>query len=84
MDQQLIIPFGQYKGRNITEVMTSEPNFPQYIEWIKQQNGVATKYPTFYNFIVHQVIPVGNSNVNSKTPAHNKLQNYKYYPYSNI
>lgn len=76
MDQQLIIPFGQYKGRNITEVMATEPTFPQYIEWVKQQNGVATKYPTFYNFIVHQVIPVGNSNINSRTPAHNQLQNY--------
>jgi hypothetical protein len=62
-----IVPFGKYKGKPITELLTDT----KYIEWCKQQN-ILDKYPIINNIIVHQTIQTSN---NSKTPEHNKIQN---------
>jgi len=61
-----IVPFGKYKGQEITNLL----NDTKYLEWCKQQEWFQ-KFPIIYNICVNQTI----NNQNSKTPEHNKLQN---------
>jgi hypothetical protein len=67
-NDSLIVPFGQYKGKHVTELVADK----KYIDWLKSQPGLLEKYPTINNIIVHQTIVTGGA---SKTPEHNKLQN---------
>lgn len=68
MDIEPIIPFGKYKGKPITTLLADT----KYLEWCKQQDFLKN-YPIVYNICVNQTIV--NQNENSKTPAHNKIQN---------
>lgn len=63
-----LVPFGKYKGQQITTLM----NDTKYLEWCKQQEWFQ-KFPIVYNICVNQTITT--SNTNTKTPEHNKLQN---------
>lgn len=63
-----LVPFGRYKGKPITTLM-SDTN---YLEYIKKQEWFKN-YPIVYNICVNQTI--STSNQNSKTPEHNSLQN---------
>jgi len=70
MDTQSLplVPFGQYKGQSIINLI----NDTNYLEWCKQQEWFK-KFPIIYNICVNQTITT--TNLNSKTPEHNKLQN---------
>lgn len=63
-----IVPFGKYKGKPVTDLLAD----PKYLEWCKQQSWFE-KYQVVYNICVNQTI--SSNDTNSKTPAHNKLQN---------
>ena len=67
MGELPIVPFGKYKGQPITTLISDTP----YFEWCKQHE-MLKKYPIIYNICVNQTITTSNS----KTPEHNKLQNY--------
>ena len=71
MDTQTLplVPFGKYKGEPITTLL----NDTKYLDWCKQQEWFQ-KFPIVYNICVNQTITT--SNQNSKTPEHNKLQNF--------
>ena len=62
-----IVPFGKYKGKPVTDLIADTP----YLEWCKQQDWFK-KYSNVYNIVVHQTI---QTNTNSKTPEHNRIQN---------
>jgi hypothetical protein len=62
-----IVPFGKYKGKPITDLIADK----SYVDWCKQQDWFK-KFPSVYNIVVHQTI---QSNTNSKTPEHNRIQN---------
>jgi len=62
------VPFGKYKGKPVTDLLAD----PKYLEWCKQQSWFE-KYQVVYNICVNQTI--SSNDTNSKTPAHNKLQN---------
>jgi len=62
-----IIPFGKYKGDDISEVITKDP---QYIEWLKTQDWLKEDFK-------QQIININiNKGLDSKqdSPEHNKLQ----------
>jgi hypothetical protein len=63
-----LVPFGKYKGQPITSLM----NDIKYLEWCKQQDWFK-KFPIVYNICINQNIT--QTNQNTKTPEHNKLQN---------
>ncbi len=63
-----LVPFGKYKDKPITDLLSDV----KYLEWCKNQEWFK-KYPIIYNICVNQTIT--NSNTNSKTPEHNKIQN---------
>lgn len=63
-----IVTFGKYKDKSILELLSDQA----YITWLKQQSWFTEQqHKSVYNIIVNQQI----TNVNSKTPEHNKLQN---------
>ena len=62
-----VVNFGKYKGKCISELLSDS----NYIEWLKQQSWLE-KHKNIYNIIINQNF---ESNNNSKTPEHNKLQN---------
>lgn len=62
-----IVPFGKHKGKPITDLLGDKP----YLDWLKQQEWFK-QHTNIYNIVVHQTI---QSNTNSKTPEHNKIQN---------
>lgn len=81
-----IVPFGKYKGKPVTEMMSDKG----YIDWLKQQPWFVNQKNQIYNIVVNQQINPSQS----KTPEHNRLQNlflsknnllqfYKY-TYTNI
>ena len=61
------VTFGKYKGQPITTLMSDT----KYVEWLSQQEGIRTRYPTIFNIVVNQNV----SSHSSKTPEHNKMQN---------
>lgn len=63
-----IVPFGRYKDKSVLELLADA----NYVEWLKRQAWFPNQ-KQIYNIVVHQTIPTSN---NSKTPEHNKLQNY--------
>lgn len=60
----LIIPFGKYKGQPL-EVMAKDE---QYMEWVQQQDWFKQKYPQINTVIIN------NFKEPSETPEHNKIQ----------
>ncbi|HTT96883.1 MAG TPA: hypothetical protein VMF58_02450 [Rhizomicrobium sp.] len=60
-----LLPFGKYRGRHLTEVLATDPN---YGDWLKSQDWFVKKYPLFQQIIVE----LGNSA--EETPEHNSLQ----------
>jgi len=66
MEELPIVGFGKYKDKPITELL----NDTKYLEWCKQQEWF--KNTKIYNIVVNQTI---QTNVSSKTPEHNKIQN---------
>ena len=68
MEELPTIKFGKYKGNSVLDLLADE----NYVEWLKQQPWFAN-HKQIYNIVVNQTISTTN---NSKTPEHNKLQNY--------
>jgi hypothetical protein len=62
-----VVPFGKYKGQPVTDLMADSKT----LQWYMDTNYLQ-KYPQIYNICVNQTIQTNN---NSKTPEHNKLQN---------
>lgn len=62
-----LVPFGKYKGKPVTDLIADT----SYVDWCKKQDWFE-KYPSVYNIVVHQTF---QTNTNSKTPEHNKIQN---------
>ncbi len=62
----VIVPFGKYKGQPVTNLISDH----NYVEWLKDQDWFSKH--KIYNIIVNQNI---NTNQDSKTPAHNQIQN---------
>jgi len=65
-----IMPFGKYKGEEIVEIASKDPN---YIEWLKNQNWLNSDFK-------QQIINININNIDKKqdSPEHNKLQ-YDFY-----
>ncbi len=64
-----IVGFGKYKGRPVDELIADR----KYYEWCKSQPGIVDKNPNIFNITINQTI--NNSNIVSKTPEHNFMQN---------
>lgn len=62
----VIVPFGKYKGQPVTNLISDH----KYVEWLKDQDWFSKH--KIYNIVVNQNI---NTNQDSKTPAHNQIQN---------
>lgn len=62
-----LVPFGKYKGKPITDLIADT----SYVDWCKKQDWFKN-FPSVYNIVVHQTF---QTNTNSKTPEHNKIQN---------
>jgi|DEB0MinimDraft_6_1074348.scaffolds.fasta_scaffold43915_2 uncharacterized protein (DUF3820 family) len=62
----VIVPFGKYKGQPVTNLISDH----KYVEWLKEQDWFSKH--KIYNIVVNQNI---NTNQDSKTPAHNQIQN---------
>jgi hypothetical protein len=60
-----IVPFGKYKGRDITEVLEADPG---YLQWLAGQAWFRDKYIT-----LHQTI-INRGSEPEETPEHNALQ----------
>lgn len=65
MDQ--IVSFGKYKGQPLVNLLADT----KYVEWCKSQPELLQKFPFLNTIIVNTY----NPNANSKTPAHNLIQN---------
>lgn len=63
-----IVSFGKYKDKSVLDLLKDV----KYVEWLKNQSWFENHKP-IYNIVVNQTIM--NTDVNSKTPDHNKLQN---------
>lgn len=68
MSELPIVTFGKYKDKPVTELLADD----DYVKWLKQQSWFTNQKP-IYNIVVNQQI--NQSNLNSKTPEHNSLQN---------
>jgi hypothetical protein len=68
MDILPLVPFGKYKGQPITTLM----NDTKYLEWCKKQEWFQ-KFPIVYNICINQTLTT--TDLHSKTPEHNKMQN---------
>lgn len=66
MEELPIVSFGKYKDKPITTLLSDT----KYLEWCKQQEWF--KNTNIYNIVVNQTF---QTNTQSKTPEHNKLQN---------
>ena len=66
----VIMPFGKYKGKELVEVISTDPN---YIEWLKTQDWLKEDFK-------QQIININVNGLNQKqdSPEHNYLQNYVY------
>lgn len=65
-----IIPFGKYQNKPIEELLKDD----KYIEWLKAQYWLESKYPEIYKRINKSITTVKYKNDNP-TPYHNKIQN---------
>ncbi len=68
-DNDMIIPFGKYKGESIMKLYEDT----KYLKWCQDQPWFKEKYANIYNVVVNQTII--KSNLGDKTPEHNKIQN---------
>lgn len=64
-----IVTFGKYKGGPVTELLADT----NYVNWLKLQSWFSN-HKVIYNIVVNQTLT--NTTDNSKTPEHNRLQNY--------
>lgn len=67
MEKESIVPFGKYKGRDTSEMLSDS----SYIGWLKLQPWLA-KYPNIQNIVF---LGTNISNTDQPTPEHNRLQN---------
>ena len=63
--QILVVPFGKYKGHDISKLLSDR------FDWLNNQPWVKTNSPTIFNIVNLQQIP----NYDNPTPEHNKLHN---------
>jgi hypothetical protein len=61
-----IIPFGKYRGRQLEEVVATDP---KYLEWLQAQDWFRVKFVE-----LHQTIINASPAEPSETPEHNRLQ----------
>ena len=66
--ENIIIPFGQYKGEQLSKVYEENED---YLIWCQNQPWFKDKYSNIYNIVINQ----NNKSNDSKTPEHNKIQN---------
>jgi hypothetical protein len=64
-DDDVVMPFGKYRGRSVIEVMAIDP---QYVEWLKTQDWFTVKFVRIYNIVVQAGRPPED------TPEHNAIQ----------
>jgi hypothetical protein len=64
MTQNVIIPFGKYKGQPI-EVLAQDPS---YCEWFLAQDNIKKMYPAFCQIVINNFCEPND------TPEHNALQ----------
>lgn len=64
-----VILFGKHKGKSITEVMGTDP---QYIDWLTKQDWFKERNPALFQTI--NTVIVHHSDGPEETPAHNALQ----------
>jgi hypothetical protein len=60
-----VVPFGKYKGRDIVEVLDSDPG---YLQWLAGQDWFRSKYITLHQTIINRGAEP------EETPDHNALQ----------
>jgi hypothetical protein len=61
-----IIPFGKYRGTEISEVLQRDP---AYMQWLTQQAWFQEKFAPIYQLVINNFAPPSED-----TPAHNALQ----------
>jgi hypothetical protein len=67
MSEIPLVKFGKYKNKPVTVLLSDT----EYLNWCKSQQGLLQKYPVIYNIVYN----IDNPNNDTKTPAHNKIQN---------
>jgi Exodeoxyribonuclease X-like C-terminal len=65
MSEPNVVPFGKYKGRDILEVIETDPG---YLQWLSGQDWFRAKYITLHQTIINRVAEP------EETPEHNALQ----------
>jgi uncharacterized protein (DUF3820 family) len=60
-----IIPFGKHKGRDVLDVIQTDP---QYLQWLQAQPWFRDGHPTLYQIVINYGAEP------SETPEHNALQ----------
>jgi uncharacterized protein (DUF3820 family) len=65
-DTPVIIPFGKYKGREVTEIAQRDP---AYLQWLGQQDWAREKFPYLLNVTINNFAAAPDH-----TPEHNALQ----------
>jgi hypothetical protein len=61
-----VIPFGKYRGQEITQVIQRDP---AYVQWLTQQAWFPEKFSPIYQLVINNFAPASE-----ETPAHNALQ----------
>ena len=59
-----IVPFGKYKGQPVESLMSDAA----YVDWIRQQDWLATKFPQINTLIINNFAEA------TETPEHNAMQ----------
>lgn len=68
MGQELLtLPFGKYKGRELSEIATTDP---EYLEWLTAQGWFEKKF----DYLFQTVITNNYYNESAETPDHNAMQ----------
>lgn len=65
-DKNTVIPFGKYRGQEVTSIMARDP---QYVQWLIQQAWFSEKFSPIYQLVVNNFAPPSE-----ETPEHNALQ----------
>jgi hypothetical protein len=68
-DGPVIVPFGKYKGSDITELLKDR----SYVEWARLQAWLPQRYPVIYNVIVGGS-PAKGKGKKQDSPEHNAMQ----------
>jgi hypothetical protein len=68
MEENFIIPFGRYRGKNIATLI-NDPEFRNWCNWAINQPGIKIRYSDFCQIVINNYSPPQD------TPEHNKLQN---------